>query len=152
MHCRLLKGQHLLFVSAFTHVPTYPLTEPLRHNMASLLKRASHLLIGHHAASLAKRFPLACWTSYGVLGKALPTCLLDIVWCPWQNTSFLPVGHRMAFLAKHFPLACWTSYGVLGKALPSCLLDIVWRSWQSALRLPGGHRMVPLAKRLLLAY
>ena len=71
-------------------------------------------------ASLAKRFPLAYWTSYGVLGKALPTCLLDIVWRPWQSASLLPIGHLMASLAKRFPIAHWTSYGVLGKALPSC--------------------------------
>ena len=28
--------------------------------------------------SLAKRFPVACWTSYDVIGKALPTCLYDV--------------------------------------------------------------------------
>ena len=93
-------------------------------------------------ASLAKRFPIAYWTSYGVLGKALPSCLLDIVWRSWQSASLLPIGHRMAFLAKRFPLAYWTLYGVLGKALaywtlydvlgkalPTYLLDIVWRPW-----------------------
>ena len=55
---------------------------------------ASFLPIGHRMVSLLKRFLLAYWTSYGVLvkalpywtsnaglGKALPSCLLGIVWC-----------------------------------------------------------------------
>ena len=64
-------------------------------------------------ASLAKRFPLAYWTSYDVLGKALPTCLLNIVWRPRESASHLPIEHRMASLAKRVPHAYWTSYGVL---------------------------------------
>ena len=127
--------------------------------------------IGHRMASLAKRFPLACLTSYGVvlgkavptctayctsydvLGKAVPTCLLDIVWRPWQSGSHLPIGHRMASsLAKRFLLAYWTSYGVLVKAVPICLLDIVWRPWQSGSHSPIGHRMASLANPFQLAY
>ena len=101
--------------------------------MASLAKRFPLAQL-HRMASLAKRFPPAYWTLYVVLGKSLPTCLLYIVWrpwqsasiptclldivcCPWQSASLLPIGHRIAFLAERFPLAYWTSYGVLGKAL-----------------------------------
>ena len=123
--------------------------------MGSLAKR-THLPIEHGLASLANRFPLACWASYGVLGKAFSTCLLDTVWRPWQSAPkcllnsvwrpwqsvvHLPIGQRMASLAKRFPLAYWTSYGVLGKSLPTCLLDIVWRPLQSASHLPVGDRM-----------
>ena len=74
----------------------------------------------HRMMSLAKRFPLAYWILYGVLGKALPTFLLDIVRRPWQSASHLPIGHSTASLAKRLPLSYWTSYDVLGKALPTC--------------------------------
>ena len=157
-----------------------PLRGALLHCVRPWQKRAFHLPIGHrlntaslakrfslayrtsyiYTSSLAKCFPLAYWTSYGVLGKALFTCLLDIVYIrrPWQSASHLPTGHsmaslakrcplhRMASLAKRFQFAFWTSYDVLGKAIPTCLLDIARCPWQSASHLPFGHRMTSLAK------
>ena len=62
---------------------------------------------------LGKALPLAYWTSCGVFGKALPTCLFDIMRRPWQS-------------------------------LPTCLLDIVWRPWQSASHLSIWHRTATL--------
>ena len=89
-----------------------------------------------HDTSLAKRFGLSSWTSYGVFGKALPACLLDTLWHAWQSASGFRLEHRMASLAQRFQLGYWTPFGVLGKALPTCLLNIVWRPWQSASHSP----------------
>ena len=85
---------------------------------------------------------------YGVLGKALPTCLFDIVWRPWQSAS--PLVYSTLYkrfprvywtpygvLGKRFTFAYWTLYDILGKVLPTCLLDIIWPY---------------LAKRFTLAY
>ena len=55
--------------------------------MASL-ESASHLPVEHGVASLAMSFPFAWWTSYEVLGKALPNYLLDIVWHPAWILTF----------------------------------------------------------------
>ena len=58
-----------------------------RHTMS--WQSASHLHIGRHTMSLAKRFPRVYRTAYDALGKALPTCLQDVIRCPWQSASHL---------------------------------------------------------------
>ena len=96
----------------------------------------NYLPPGRHMTPLAKRFPLACWTSCDVLGKALPTCLLDIVWCPWQSASHLPAGHRLtSYLDLDFSCIL-----VLNKGLKIIVFGEVNLSMRLLLKRHGASR------------